>query len=66
MLGSLTIEINHKITIIGVLSSGTDNSCKGSVTGFTRVSNKVQWISENSDVSVKGCNHEERHRQRYN
>ena len=55
ILGSLTIENNGRITIIGILSSGTSPDCITFVTGFTRVSYQLQWIRENSDVSVTGC-----------
>ena len=64
--GSLTLEINGRITIVGIVSSGTVPSCeKGYVATFTRVSTQIQWIQENSDVSKTGCFSQQRQHTKY-
>jgi secreted trypsin-like serine protease len=58
----LTLEVNGRIIVVGVLSSGTSGTCEEDfVSSYTRISNYLQWIRENSDVSVAGCSQQQRH-----
>ena len=56
-VGPAVSLIDGRITLIGVISFGISDICKGeSPEGFFRVSHQLEWIHENTDVSEWNCN----------
>ena len=64
--GAMTMQVNGRIIVVGVLSMGTSGTCEEDfVSSYTRISNFIQWIRENSDVSEAGCSKQQRHHRNF-